>query len=231
MVRLFGDFEVFAFVDSDDDLEIAEVGERLEHGPQRHQHVDLHGAVLVRLPGLEGDHAVPALRGRLGDESIEERTAHFDFRRALRERELRVLELGNRSTKRFSVLRVDDGVLDHLGPDLCEPDPDIEEVLRRVRDWVDPRALVGEVLLDLWLSSYAAPPESVTLDIDDTLDVVHGHQQLSLFNSHADGHCFQPIHIYEAATGKPVAFGEDEQAVSVACPPCTFASSARGRSS
>jgi hypothetical protein len=40
------------------------------------------------------------------------------------------------------------------------------------------------VLVDLWLSSYAAPPKSVTLDIDDTVDVVHGHQQLSLFNAH-----------------------------------------------
>ncbi|PBB95667.1 hypothetical protein CK224_25835 [Mesorhizobium sp. WSM3862] len=39
------------------------------------------------------------------------------------------------------------------------------------------------MLVDLWLSSYAAPPKSVTLDVDDTLDVVHGHQQLSLFNA------------------------------------------------
>ncbi|TIR47402.1 MAG: hypothetical protein E5X53_34125 [Mesorhizobium sp.] len=30
------------------------------------------------------------------------------------------------------------------------------------------------------------PPATVTLDIDDTLDVVHGHQQLSLFNAHYD---------------------------------------------
>jgi hypothetical protein len=28
------------------------------------------------------------------------------------------------------------------------------------------------------------PPAAVTLDIDDTLDVVHGHQQLALFNAH-----------------------------------------------
>ena len=27
-------------------------------------------------------------------------------------------------------------------------------------------------------------PAAVTLDIDDTPDIVHGHQQLSLFNSH-----------------------------------------------
>lgn len=39
----------------------------------------------------------------------------------------------------------------------------------------------GRVLVDLSLSSYAALPKSVTLDVDDALDVVHCHQQLSLF--------------------------------------------------
>ena len=45
----------------------------------------------------------------------------------------------------------------------------------------------------------------MTLDIDDTCDVVHGHQQLSLFNAHYDERCFLPIHVYEMATGRPVA--------------------------
>jgi hypothetical protein len=35
----------------------------------------------------------------------------------------------------------------------------------------------------------------VTLDIDDMVDVVHGHQQLSLFNAHYDERCFLPLHI------------------------------------
>jgi len=39
-------------------------------------------------------------------------------------------------------------------------------------------------LVDAWMDSYPREPESVTLDIDDTCDVVHGHQQLSLFNAH-----------------------------------------------
>jgi hypothetical protein len=30
------------------------------------------------------------------------------------------------------------------------------------------------------------PPKAITLDIDDTPNVVHGHQQLSLFNAHYD---------------------------------------------
>jgi Transposase DDE domain group 1 len=60
-------------------------------------------------------------------------------------------------------------------------------------------------MVDLFCASWRRPPQAITLDIDDTLDRVHGHQQLSLFNAHYDERCFLPIHIYEAATGKPVA--------------------------
>ena len=42
---------------------------------------------------------------------------------------------------------------------------------------------------------------AITLDIDDTADTVHGHQQLSLFNAHYDERCFLPIHVYDADTG------------------------------
>lgn len=60
-------------------------------------------------------------------------------------------------------------------------------------------------LVDQWMASYRAPPKNVTLDIDDTCDVVHGRQQLSLFNAHYDEYCFLPIHVYDTATGRPVA--------------------------
>ena len=41
--------------------------------------------------------------------------------------------------------------------------------------------------IDQWMASYDRQPASVTLDIDDTCDVlVRGHQQLSLFNAHYD---------------------------------------------
>ena len=72
--------------------------------------------------------------------------------------------------------------------------PDLRSVIR-----------LGRVMLDLWLASYPVPPAAVTLDIDDTCDVVHGHQQLSLFNAHYDARCFLPIHVYDTATGRPVA--------------------------
>jgi hypothetical protein len=60
-------------------------------------------------------------------------------------------------------------------------------------------------MVDLFCASWDRPPQAITLDIDDTLDRVHGHQQLSLFNAHYDERCFLPIHIYEASSGKPVA--------------------------
>jgi hypothetical protein len=64
---------------------------------------------------------------------------------------------------------------------------------------------LGRVMIDLYCASYPAPPEAIVLDIDDTVDVVHGHQQLSLFNRHHDERCFLPIHVYDTATSRPVA--------------------------
>jgi hypothetical protein len=88
------------------------------------------------------------------------------------------------------------------GRDLCsqptvsrwENAPSLRELIR----------LMG-VLVDLYCASYAVPPAAVTLDIDDTVDVVHGHQQLALFNAHYDERCFLPIHVYDTATSRPVA--------------------------
>ena len=61
------------------------------------------------------------------------------------------------------------------------------------------------MLVDLYCASYAAPPRYVTLDIDDTCDVVHGQQQLSPFNAYYDERCFLPIHVYDTANSRPVA--------------------------
>ena len=69
------------------------------------------------------------------------------------------------------------------------------------------REMIGlmRIMVDVYCASYARPPAAVTLDIDDTCDVVHGHQQLSLFNSHYGERCFLPIHVYDTATSRPVA--------------------------
>jgi hypothetical protein len=94
------------------------------------------------------------------------------------------------------------GRLPDSGGDLCsqptvsrwENAPDLKTVIR-----------LTYAMVDAWCASYAHEPEAVTLDIDDTVDVAHGHQQLSLFNAHYDERCFLPIHIYDTATGRPVA--------------------------
>ena len=94
------------------------------------------------------------------------------------------------------------GRLPDTGRDLCsqptmsrwENAPSLREVVRLMR-----------AMVDVYCASYARPPAAVTLDIDDTVDVVHGRQQLSLFNAHHDERCFLPIHVYDTATGRPVA--------------------------
>ena len=62
-----------------------------------------------------------------------------------------------------------------------------------------------DAMVELFCNSFTTVPQRIILDIDDTLDRVHGHQQLSLFHAHHDHRCFLPIHIYDAASGKPVA--------------------------
>jgi hypothetical protein len=94
------------------------------------------------------------------------------------------------------------GRLPDTGNDLCsQPTMSRWENAPTLREIVK----LGRVMIDLYCASYAAPPNAVTLDVDDTCDVVHGHQQLSLFNAHYDERCFLPIHIYDTATGRPVA--------------------------
>ena len=92
------------------------------------------------------------------------------------------------------------GSLPESGLDLCsqptvsrlENAPSLKDLVRLQR-----------CLADVYCQSYKSPPKAVVLDIDDTVDVVHGHQQLSLFNAHEDERCFKPIHVYDVATGRP----------------------------
>ena len=66
-------------------------------------------------------------------------------------------------------------------------------------------ARLTAALVDIFCRSFPAPPPAITLDIDDTCDAVHGHQQLSLFNAHYDTRCFLPVHVYHVESGRPVA--------------------------
>ena len=95
------------------------------------------------------------------------------------------------------------GRLPDSGADLCsqptvsrwENAPTLREVVR-----------MTYAMVDVYCRSYDRPPAAVTLDIDDTCDVAHGNQQMSLFHAHYDARCFLPIHVYDAANARPVAF-------------------------
>jgi hypothetical protein len=60
-------------------------------------------------------------------------------------------------------------------------------------------------LTDQFCASFPSAPRAMTLDIDDTVDEVHGGQQLSFWNAHYDCRCFLPMHIYHVESGKPVS--------------------------
>jgi hypothetical protein len=64
---------------------------------------------------------------------------------------------------------------------------------------------IAEVLVDSFIDSYRTPAVAILLDIDDTADTTHGHQQMALFNAFYDEYCYLPIHIYEGRTGKLIA--------------------------
>jgi len=64
---------------------------------------------------------------------------------------------------------------------------------------------MAEGFVDHFLASYAEPPEVIVLDFDDTANVVHGHQQLALFNGYYQETCYQPTHVYEGFSGKLIA--------------------------
>ncbi len=73
------------------------------------------------------------------------------------------------------------GRLPDSGGDLCsqptvsrwENVPTLREVIR-----------MTYALIDRYCASYARPPATITLDIDDTCDVVHGNQELALVHAH-----------------------------------------------
>ena len=57
---------------------------------------------------------------------------------------------------------------------------------------------------DAFIASFPTPPRELLLDLDDTGDVVHGNQQLALFNTHYGEYAYQPLHIYDGLSGRLV---------------------------
>jgi hypothetical protein len=94
------------------------------------------------------------------------------------------------------------GRLPESGAELCS-----QPTMSRLENLPGPIALMRMMaaMVNLFCDSFATVPSRIVLDIDDTEDAVHGGQQSALFNAHYDSHCFLPMHVYEAQSGKPVA--------------------------
>ena len=90
------------------------------------------------------------------------------------------------------------GRLPESGNDLAS-----QPTMSRWENAPDLRTLIrmSHAMVDLWCKSYRHPPKAITLDVDDTDNTVHGHQQLSLFNAYHDERCFMPLHVYDTASG------------------------------
>jgi len=145
------------------------------------------------------------LAGMLADNRDQDRVAH-SLASIIRARVF-AIACGYEDGNDLNALRSDPafklacGSLPESGLDLCsqptvsrlENAPSLKDLIRLQR-----------CLADVYCQSYKTAPKAVVLDIDDTVDVVHGHQQLSLFNAHEDERCFKPIHVYDVATGRPV---------------------------
>lgn len=80
------------------------------------------------------------------------------------------------------------------GRDLCS-----QSTISRMENLPDMRALLrmGRAMIDLYCASFRRVPRRIVLDIDDTFDAVHGHQQLRLFNAFYDEYGFQPIVVFD----------------------------------
>lgn len=74
-----------------------------------------------------------------------------------------------------------------------------QPTISRMENLPDMRALIrmSREMVRVYCHSFAHPPGQIVLDIDDTFDAVHGHQQLRLFNSYYDEYGFQPIVVFD----------------------------------
>jgi hypothetical protein len=142
----------------------------------------------------------------LGDPRAPERSRHT-LAEMIRFRAL-LIAAGYPDANDCDALRTDPafkmavGRLPESGADLCS-----QPTMSRLENLPGPTALkrMMAAMIELFCDSFSEVPRRIVLDIDDTEDRVHGHQQLSLFHAHYDSRCFLPIHVYEATTGKPVA--------------------------
>lgn len=61
---------------------------------------------------------------------------------------------------------------------------------------------LAQAFVEQFIASYASAPDIIVLDMDHSEDITHGQQELALFNSHYDNHCYLPLFLFEGLSGK-----------------------------
>lgn len=55
---------------------------------------------------------------------------------------------------------------------------------------------LAQLLVDLFIESFAKPPARIVLDLDTTADPLHGQQQGAHYDAHYGCYCFLPLYIF-----------------------------------
>ena len=71
-----------------------------------------------------------------------------------------------------------------------------QPTISRMENLPGTRELIGmaRAMVRFYCQSFTQAPKQIVLDIDDTFDAVHGHQQLRLFNAYYDEYGFLSAH-------------------------------------
>jgi len=74
--------------------------------------------------------------------------------------------------------------------ELSDGTPDRYKKITFWRDGID------ELLVKVFVESYASPPEEIILDVDATDLPLHGEQEGSFFHGYYDSYCYLPLYIF-----------------------------------
>jgi hypothetical protein len=115
------------------------------------------------------------------------------------------IALGYEDANDCDPLRGDPALKIAAGRDPVE-DPDLasQPTISRLENSITRKDLmrIGAALLEYFIASYKRRPKVIVFDMDCTTDVVHGEQQLRLFNAYENEYGFQPFHVYEGLSGR-----------------------------
>lgn len=60
---------------------------------------------------------------------------------------------------------------------------------------------LAKAFVEQFIDSYACAPEIIVLDMGHSEDVTQEQQEMALFNSHYDNHCYLPLFLFEGLSG------------------------------